>query len=293
MNFHKVGMFIDGEGIGDQLQFTSIPENYYKNTGDKIVDLKSFWGFDHNPYVERGSCPEIIIDPYNNYYHSRESFLEMMSKGSTDQSVAAKWPRTGSFLSKTEMYIPIFRGQIGIENSKLVKQDNFFGKIESIHLRHPRLYRYEELQGTELGTVCVHTTGKSEGGTIPDHVIDQISRNYKGYKIYQVGGESDKTTPFINKLGLDLWESAKLIASSQIFIGVNSSMMNIAQCYPRISRKVILIENEILKIDDIAGTYRPLSAYREGCHADWIDYGWQYYNVYNSDCGITLTYKKI
>ena len=35
MSLQKIGIFIDAEGIGDQLQFTSIPENYYKNTGEK------------------------------------------------------------------------------------------------------------------------------------------------------------------------------------------------------------------------------------------------------------------
>ncbi len=79
MSLQKLGIFIDGNGIGDQLQFTSIPENYYKNTGEKLVDLKRFWGFDGNPYVERDVAVDLIIDPYNNYFHCRRSFAEFIT----------------------------------------------------------------------------------------------------------------------------------------------------------------------------------------------------------------------
>ena len=297
MSLQKIGIFIDAEGIGDQLQFTSIPENYYKNTGEKIVDLKEFWGFDSNPYVERHVPADLIIDPYNRYFHCRESFLEFVGNKTTKKSVRASHSRPPNPLNRTEMYQPLFFAKISANNDGTALQSNEhgLGRIKVPHLRHPRLYRYEELQGSTLGTITVHTTGKSEGGQMPDHVLEQIQKNYKNYTIYQVGGKDDKPTPFINKLGLGMWETAELIAKCQTFIGVNSSMMNIAQCYPRINRKVVLIENNILSTEDLCLRYRPLHTYSpdKDIGAHWIDYNWQYFNIHDIDMGITMSYNKI
>jgi hypothetical protein len=297
MSLQKIGIFIDAKGIGDQLQFTSIPENYYKNTGEKIVDLKEFWGFDNNPYVERRVPVDLIIDPYNNYFHCRKSFLEFIGHKTTHRSAKANFDTPISPLSKPDMYAPIFSASIGATSDGEAIEENkdALGRIKVLGLRHPRLYRHEELQGSTLGTITVHTTGKSEGGEMPDCVIEQIQKNYKNYVIYQVGGKDDKPTPFIDKLGLDMWETAELIAKCQIFIGVNSGMMNIAQCYPRVNRKVVLIENDILTTEDLCLRYRPLHTYNpdKNIGAHWIDYNWQYFNISDIDMGITMSYKKI
>ena len=53
-------------------------------------------------------------------------------------------------------------------------------------MRHPRLYKYENLQTLKPGIITVHTTGRSEGGTMPDAVIEKIQENYKTYTINQV-----------------------------------------------------------------------------------------------------------
>lgn len=250
-----IGIINNGPGIGDKIQFTSIPENFYKNTGQKLVDLSNSWVFDHNPYISR--------DP-------RE--VEM---------VADLWQETLHFPS--DRY---FTSQ-GDRFRKLMQ-------LEKTYLRHSRLYEHEEKQGTKPGTISVHTTSspRGEGKTLPPHVIEQIEKNYKSYTIFQVGGKNDNKTPFIDKLGLPLWETAEIIASSQIFIGINSSMMNIAQCYPRVNRKVFLIENDYIDKKDFE-IYRPLTQYKEGSESMWIDYNWQYYNIHEEDLGITFTYKKI
>ena len=229
----QVGIVNSGGGIGDHIQFTSMPENYYYNFGQKLVDLQHSWVYDHNPYVERfgpdtGGVMDGTVGSAIDLYKNQLFF-----KGEKDEPLIGllKFTDGKYFTSQAERFKQLFN-------------------IENILLRHPRLYRFEELQGKKLGIVTVHTTGRSEGGTIPDRVIDQIEENYKGYSVYQVGGPEDRETPFIDKRGLGMWESAQLIASSQIFIGVNSSMMNIAQCYPRVSRKLILIENDLLKSED-------------------------------------------
>jgi hypothetical protein len=43
-----------GGNIGDQIQFTSLPENYFRSRGKRLVDLDKHWAFDDNPYVVRG-----------------------------------------------------------------------------------------------------------------------------------------------------------------------------------------------------------------------------------------------
>ena len=263
----RVGITNSGGGIGDKLQFTSIPENYYYNTGKKLIDLMNQWCYDHNTFVERGNnTVDFAVDLYAN---------DIFFKGPQGQPIKGqlKFEDKDFYVSQPERFKQIF----GIEN---------------IYLRHPRLYKYEEMQGSRLGLVTVHTTGKSEGGTIPEKVIERIQKNYIGYTIYQVGGENDAPTPFIDKRGLDMWQTAELIASSQIFIGVNSGMMNLAQCYPRVNRKLIIIENERIETKDF-DYYRPLCYYKEGVNSPWVDYNWQYYNIHEQDLGITFSYNKI
>lgn len=147
-------------------------------------------------------------------------------------------------------------------------------------LRHPRLYRFEDAE-INPRTVVVHTNGRSEGGVMPDHMIDQIAKNYKGWKIFQIGGNDDRQTPFESARGLGLWESAELIATSQVFIGVNSSMMNIANCYPRVHRKIF-----INRVD--TPLYYPVSKY-----SSWIDYNWTYITASEDDEGVAYSYRKI
>jgi len=148
------------------------------------------------------------------------------------------------------------------------------------YLRHPRLYKFEDVD-IEPKTVVVHTNGKSEGGVMSDRMIDQIVKNYKGYKIFQIGGPNDRPTPFEQARGLSMWDSAELIASSQIFIGVNSSMMNIANCYPRVHRKVVIHRPDVSQ-------YYPVSRM-----SSWIDYNWTYIADEEDDVGVCYSYKKV
>lgn len=78
-----------------------------------------------------------------------------------------------------------------------------------------------------------------------------------------------------------MWETAKLIATSQCFIGVNSSMMNIAQAYPRIHRKVFANRKDL-------DVYRPMGPL--GC---WLDHGFTLITDSENDEGVAFSYKKI
>ncbi len=233
----KLGIWNDGPGIGDKLQFGAVPENYFRNFGEKVVDMSNCWVFDHNPYVVRGERPDTAL----NLWYVQFPAEDYLSYGER-QTIKFGWPKC--------------------------------------YLRHPRLYKYEDAK-INLGTVVVHTNGKSEGGVMSDETIAQIQKNYDGYRIIQIGGTSDRDTPFEKALGLSLWNSAELIATSQIFIGVNSSMMNIANCYPRIHRKVVINRTDVEK-------YYPISVM-----SSWVDYNWTYINQTEEDLGVTYSYRKI
>ena len=114
-----------------------------------------------------------------------------------------------------------------------------------------------------------------------ESAIKQIQSNYSDFEIVQIGLKTDRKTPFQDALGLEIWETVKLIATSAIFIGVNSGFMNVAKCYPKI-RKKVLITNKDLKF------YHP-------CFPEdyWIDYNWEYFNETDKDVGITNSYLKI
>ena len=58
-----LGVTLSGASrMGDKLQFASFPENYYKNTGEKVIDLDCAWVFDHNPFVVRGEAPTSVVN---------------------------------------------------------------------------------------------------------------------------------------------------------------------------------------------------------------------------------------
>ena len=66
----KVGFICTNEGvsngtIGDWVYASSLPENFYKITGQKIIDLNKTWVFDYNPYVDREFKPNkvTILNP--------------------------------------------------------------------------------------------------------------------------------------------------------------------------------------------------------------------------------------
>ena len=247
----SIGIFLGGPGIGDKLQFSSLPENYFLNKGEKLIDLENSWVFDHNPFVLRGARPDEVI----NLWGHQNSVNEREGRG--------------------EIKHPMF----GIS----ARVCEGFGL--KCHVRHPRLYRYEDKE-TISKRIVVHTDGRSEGGVIPDNVIAQIAANYKGYEIFQIGGRNDRGTPFIDAKGLGMWETAELIASSEIFIGVNSSMMNMANCYPKVRKKLIILQYGESQLEEFYPTNHPK-------FTAWIDFNAEYFNASNRDIGVTMSYKKI
>jgi hypothetical protein len=241
-----IGLILhDKLGIGDKIQFTHIPENIYYFTGKKVYDISRSWVFDHNPFVERN--------------------LENISNSIDLWNLSHSFPKDG-FKSHAERFFILYNK---------IFETNYQNPV----LRHPRLYKYENNK-IKPNRVLVHTTGKSETTPLQDEVIEHIKKNYKDYEVIQIGGLNDKKTPFINKLGMPLWETVELIATSGIFIGINSGMMNIANCFPRVCKKIVLASN--------FDNFLPMSY--DNC---WFDHGVTYFNPSKYDIGATFSFLKL
>lgn len=248
----KIGFVNSGRGIGDKIQFTSLPENYFLHTGRRMIDIEKEWIFDYNPFVERDIQPDIIVNlwtlmgQYDEYIKKNNLFHEY----------------TGTIMKNCRM--------LGIP----------------CRIRTPKLYIYDDLIPNSK-QICVHTNGVSEGGTIPDEVIAEIHKRYtqNGYNVIQIGGKNDRDTGFSDFRGAPLLETTKIIATSEMFIGVNSGMMNIANCYPRVRKKIVILQfsEERLKY------FVPGS----NLFSHWIDFGLEYFNKFDYDVGITHSYKTI
>ena len=248
----KIGIITpDYLGIGEKVQFASIPENFYKNYGEKLIDLSNCWVYYHNPYILRNVEPEKTISFWNQPY-------------------------------KYENYLNRF----DYLNSLL--------KIPKIFCRTPRLYKYENPSNVIQNKVCLHAQGKSSGHTLSEEIIEKIKERYSKYDIYQIGGQQDIDCGVIDCRGSSMWETVKHIATSAIFIGVNSGPMNIANCYPHINKKLILLTEKghhNVSVEELEKNATPL--WSGNHYFNWVDYGWQYYNDSAIDIGITYTYNKI
>jgi hypothetical protein len=247
-------------GLGDQIQLTSFPENYFRNTGEKVIDLDGNFLFDHNPYVLRNINPSNILDIWT----------------MTDPSIT-------KYNYNLKKWIP----------SLSEKNLHFAEKILNIKLkcflRHPRLYKFEDNE-INPNKIVVHLTGISTG-ECPDFVAKQILNNYKNFDIHQIGYSTDKLYEgFIDSRGLNFWESAKLISESLIFIGVSSSMMNLAFCYPRTIKKIIITESDENRIS-VMDNMMPMDP--ENGHYHWLDWSFCFYNKTQEDVGVSYSYLKI
>ena len=76
---------------------------------------------------------------------------------------------------------------------------------------------------------------------------------------------------------IKIWDTVKTISESSIFIGINSGPIHIANCYPHISKKIIMKESNeppcfhSAKFDPLSDAFSEFNT--------WVDFGWQYFNT--------------
>ncbi len=265
--------------IGDQVCTTGVPENIFHATGEKsVITDSAIWAFKHNPYVEfkteeeSQGLPTINLIPDCRVPQQAQHYFDTMK----------------SFVA----------------NSQIEYMCRNFG-LENIVLRHPRLYIYED-EKIQPDKIVVHTSGSdrtrdnepairySSGEDseryLSDEVITVILENYRDYQIVQIGSKGDKPVGghSIDRRGqYNYWQSAREIATSSKFIGVNSGPMHIANCYPRVEKRVVLMEfPEETLLKHNPGDIR-------NWLFSWIDPSNTYFNKFDRDIGLTYSYKKI
>jgi hypothetical protein len=251
------GIRLSGPKIGDKVQYSSFPENYFLNTGQLLIDVDKSWIFDYNPYVIRTDIPYEIAYPD----------LEIIDiwQGIGVPGKDEDWKKSSVIKSIAERTCNLF---------------NF-----KTFLRHYRLYKFEDTP-LKSNQIVVHLQGNTFG-TVPNYVAEQILKNYEGFDLLLIGGKYDKYIPgFINKLGLDLWDTAKLISESPTYIGLSSGFLGVSLCYPRVNKKVLLMEDSSTLKNLI-----PMDANNPDYH--WLDHSFSFFNIKEEDIGVSFSYKKI
>lgn len=246
-------------GIGDALQFSSLPENYFRATGERLIDLSQPWFFDHNPFVMRDSKqpPNKTVEMWN------------FSPKQWD------WPHPRSedepqvYQCNAEIWASLFK--------------------VPLTLNRPRLYMYEDYAYEKRQTVLLHTMGKSHG-EMPEHIIEHVFRKYRGCKLVHIGLEA---APLIKKLGIEcivtptMWDLAKVISEAKMLIGLDSGPAWIAACYPDVVVKKIRMK----PTPEHFKNWIPLNI--GNIHSHWDDRCHQIFNPTDVDIGFTSSYRKI
>ena len=246
-------------GVGDKLQFSSLPENYFRATGKKLVDMSRAWIFDHNPYVTREPRERVT------------TVKELWNFPQLDP-----WANPRAF--KTDPTVYLSNAEVTAARFKI-----------PVVLNRPRLYLHEQYPFELRTKILFHPIGKSHGA-MPDHVIDHVIKKYKrSGELYQIGlpGDPDYGIPRLESP--TLWDLAEVISKARMFIGVDSGPSWIAGCYPDVVSKK-------LRIRHVHGQkpfheWVPLEI--DNLHAHWDDRIFQICNPTEDDLGAFPSYKRL
>jgi len=242
---------LTGPGLGDNLILSHLPENFFLNTGKKLIGDKNNQIFKYNPFIDDQTSPDIVL---------------------THQQIC----EGGSILVRDIKKIH--------PHSSIAMEHCEFFSLPKCYLRHNRLYIYEDVK-TVHNKVCVHTSGKSVP-ELPDKIIDIIEKNYKDYHLVQIGGPSDKKIKSAeDRTGLGFFDTAKEIAESAIFIGIDSGAgIRVADCYPKVRKKYIINYFNEERLQELSPLYGD---------AAWWEFNMESYNCYDYDIGCSMSYLKI
>lgn len=246
-------------GVGDALQFSSVPENYYQETGRKLLDVSKPWFFDHNPYVVRDDSikPEKTIEMWN---FSPQQWPWPVPERLNNQT----------YLCQAEIFSRVF----GVPHPKL---------------NRPRLYKFEDYPYAERHLIALHIDGKSHG-IMPRHVVEHVLKKYGPTgQLVQIGTNNENVgIPGIPHLKTPtLWDLAEALSKCRMFIGVDSGPAWVASCYP----DVIVKKLRTKPTHDVLLNWTPLAV--NNVHSHWDDRCQQIFNSSEHDIGFTSSYRKI
>ncbi len=250
--------FPNAIGIGDVIQFTSIPENYFRHFGEKLIDIDHSWVFDFNPFVQRLRSDETV---------TFEKILNLWNLHCFD--TPTKLNEQTTFLSNAHAHARHFR--------------------YPVVLNRPRLYQFESFPFEDRHHVFLHVKGRSHG-TLSEHIVKHVLDKY-GNAVVLVGLKDDWTysmpIPEKHIFPRTLWELAAVISKAKMFIGVDSGPSWIAQCYPDVITKKVRMFPDAKALE----TWVPLEWCRLGSY--WDDRSAMIFNPSENDAGFTWSYRKI
>lgn len=260
----RVGVSVrENIGVGDKLQYSSLPENYFRATGLKLLDMSRPWFWDFNPYVIRDdeATPEKVIDLWN-WPHKYEWPRPQLDK--------EHGKRPDVYLTNAEIWASL----LGVKHPTLAR---------------PRLYRFENYPFEKREWILFHPFGKSHGA-MPDYMIEHVIKKYgPTYQLYQVGLSSDPDLGIPRLYTENLWSLAEVISKARLFIGIDSGPAWIAACYPDVQVKKVRVR--------VVNGQRPYCGWVpleiDNFHSHWDDRAFQVFTTTDDDCGFMLSWKKL
>ncbi len=250
----NIGFTIRKVGIGDGIQFTSLPENFYHMTGEKLIDVSRPWYLDHNPFVIRDVEPEKTTELWN--------YPKLYD-----------WPkiRDSIYLTNAEVHANVF----GLRNPVL---------------NRPRMYQFEDFPFYDRKSILFHPFGKSHG-SLPDEVIDHVLKKYKNKThLYQIGLSSEPDLGIKRIKTETMWDLVKVISECRMLIGVDSGPAWIASCFPDIVTKKIRVQFQKGYCEP--QDWVPMDVKNE--HSFWDDTTlFKIFNCTKKDLGFTRSYLEL
>lgn len=246
----------DARGVGDLVQYSSVPENYFRETGKKLVDVDRSWIFDHNPFVLR----DVPLEPHEVF--NLWNFAP----------IKYKWPIPGDdrppvYQSNAE----IWALALGIKSPKLIR---------------PRLYQFEDFPYHQRRKILLHTDGRSHG-KMPQHVVDHLVQKYLPTGNLFLIGKPENTfgLPYIETP--TLWDLAKVCSEAAMLVGCDSGPSWIAACYPDVVIKKVRTRPGLERYE----RWTPLEV--KNHHAHWDDRIMRVYIPDEHDRGPFESYRKM
>lgn len=240
-------------GIGDAIQFTTVPENYFRFTGQKVIDATNHWVFDNNPYIIRNP----------------DEILMKRSK------LTYEW-------NHNPRYIPKNRACF----TSMAEQHT--GNLEiNTFIRHPRLYAYEGFPIEKRERILLQTQGRSHG-KMPDYIIEHVLKKYKNMPLYHLCLPEH---PDIGIPRLDtptFWSMVEEISTCRMIIGMDSGPTWIACCYPDIVVKRLRMKPTLEELKE----WVPLDAKNIHAIWDELQLH-TVYNQSEDDIGFTSSYRRM
>lgn len=252
-----IGITIDARiGLGDALQFCSLPENYSRaKGGKKLVDLSRPWFFDHNPYVDRGTSQ---VDEKIEMWNFPQQYEWPLPRKEYEPQI---------YLSNAEIWTSVLR--------------------VPVVMNRMRLYRFEDFPFEKRKMILFHIDGRSHG-EMPEHIIQHVIKKYSPTdQLFLIGNPKKNYGLKVIKTNT-LWDLAEVISQCRMYIGIDSGPSWIASCYPDVITKIVRTKPNPPELFE---DWIPLE--KKNIHSMWDSRERMTHNVSDRDIGFTWSYKRI